>query len=551
MKKVLSLFLSVVMLLSITAGIDFSAQAAAKRTQSEAVNWANSQVGKALDYDGVYGAQCVDLIYYYYVYLGETSRGGNACDYMNNSLPSGWKRITYTTGMTPQPGDIAVWKKNISSVTGSNGHVSIVISANSSTFVTVQQNSSGRQYCTKDSNRKNSWIQCLIRPAFKSSTVTNPSVSVKAASNVTSASAQVNFTCNNPSKVTIKTVGCQVRIKGASSWTTKSEAMNSSYTNAASVPMWWTVGSGKEINMKLYSGITYEYRAYVVYNGTNYYSSINTFTTAGTHSHTWNSGSVTRYATCTQNGIKTYTCTVCGGTKTESIAATGHTVVTDKAVAATCTQSGKTQGSHCSVCGAVITAQKTIAAKGHDFGNNNKYCSVCSAENPNYKEPQTQPPTVSATDTQSWIIVTEKNSYYEEEIKESSVENDYSEPVQSNTVNDTVNDTSSDTISLPNPKKASISKLTKAKKSFKVTWKKVSSVSGYQIQYSTDKKFKKNKKSVTIKGNKSKSPSKTIKNLKSKKTYYVRIRTYKTVKLNGKNIKVYSSWSKVKSLKTK
>ena len=45
--------------------------------------------------------------------------------------------------------------------------------------------------------------------------------------------------------------------------------------------------------------------------------------------------------------------------------------------------------------------------------------------------------------------------------------------------------------------------------------------------------------------------SATIKKLKSKKTYYVRVRTYKTTKVNGKTTKVYSSWSKVKTVKTK
>ncbi len=101
-------------------------------------------------------------------------------------------------------------------------------------------------------------------------------------------------------------------------------------------------------------------------------------------------------------------------------------------------------------------------------------------------------------------------------------------------------------------KKPSISKASKAKKSFKVAWKKISAVSGYQVQYSTSKKFtKKTAKTKTVKGNKSKKPSATIKNLKSKKTYYVRVRTYKTVKVNGKTTKVYSSWSKAKSVKTK
>ncbi len=99
-------------------------------------------------------------------------------------------------------------------------------------------------------------------------------------------------------------------------------------------------------------------------------------------------------------------------------------------------------------------------------------------------------------------------------------------------------------------KKTSVRKLKKDKKSFKVTWKKVSGVTGYQIQYSTSKNFtKKTAKTVTV--NSSKNTSKTIKNLKSKKKYYVKVRTYKNVKFNGKTVKVYSSWSKVKSVKTK
>lgn len=78
------------------------------------------------------------------------------------------------------------------------------------------------------------------------------------------------------------------------------------------------------------------------------------------------------------------------------------------------------------------------------------------------------------------------------------------------------------------PKKTSIKKLSKGKKKFTVTWAKVSGVKGYQIQYSTDKKFKKNNKSVTV--TKQKTTKATVKKLKSKKKYYVRVRTYKTVK---------------------
>ena len=77
-------------------------------------------------------------------------------------------------------------------------------------------------------------------------------------------------------------------------------------------------------------------------------------------------------------------------------------------------------------------------------------------------------------------------------------------------------------------------------KAFTVKWKKKSSITGYQIQYSTDSKFKKEKKSIKTKN--AKTVSKKITKLKAAKKYYVRIRTYK-----GKK---YSKWSKVKSIKT-
>lgn len=95
------------------------------------------------------------------------------------------------------------------------------------------------------------------------------------------------------------------------------------------------------------------------------------------------------------------------------------------------------------------------------------------------------------------------------------------------------------------PKGTSVSKLTAGKKKFKVTWKKqTTQTTGYQIQYSLKKNMS-SSKTVTV--SKNKTTSKTISKLKGKKTYYVRVRTYKTV--SGK--KYYSSWSKVKSVKTK
>ena len=76
-------------------------------------------------------------------------------------------------------------------------------------------------------------------------------------------------------------------------------------------------------------------------------------------------------------------------------------------------------------------------------------------------------------------------------------------------------------------------------KAFTVKRKKKSGITGYQIQYSTNSKFKKGNKSIKIKN--AKTRSKKITKLKSNKKYYVRIRTYK-----GKK---YSKWSKVKSAK--
>ena len=100
------------------------------------------------------------------------------------------------------------------------------------------------------------------------------------------------------------------------------------------------------------------------------------------------------------------------------------------------------------------------------------------------------------------------------------------------------------------PKATSISSLKAGSKKFTVKWKKqATQTTGYQVQVATNKKFKKNKKTVTIK--KQKTTKTTVKKLKAKKKYYVRVRTYKTVKINGKSIRIYSGWSKAKTVTTK
>ena len=83
----------------------------------------------------------------------------------------------------------------------------------------------------------------------------------------------------------------------------------------------------------------------------------------------------------------------------------------------------------------------------------------------------------------------------------------------------------------------------KGQKKVKAYWTKVKGVSGYQIQFSTSKKFKKSK-TKTFKVNKKRKKA-AFKKLKKNKKYFVRIRAYK--KVNGK--KYYSEWSNVKKLK--
>lgn len=161
-KRVLSLALAVLMALSLLPTA--ASASTGGKTADDAINWVRSKAGQPLDYDGAYGAQCVDLICYYYRCLGQTSPGGYAKEYRTNALPSGWQRLQ---GVQPQKGDILVYNP---SAKNEAGHVAIY----ESDYSTWHQNYADRQYVVNVTNvRYNNFDNTywgVIRPDFSSVT---------------------------------------------------------------------------------------------------------------------------------------------------------------------------------------------------------------------------------------------------------------------------------------------------------------------------------------------------------------------------------------------
>mgnify|MGYP004517933943 CR=1 FL=1 len=114
------------------------------------------------------------------------------------------------------------------------------------------------------------------------------------------------------------------------------------------------------------------------------------------YGHDWETDyTVDQEAACTTDGSRSIHCKNCDATKdSEVIPATGHTIVTDEAAAATCTTEGKTAGSHCSVCNMVFTAQEEVPKTDHNYsgwkitrkptalkaGKQTRTCQVCGEE---------------------------------------------------------------------------------------------------------------------------------------------------------------------------
>ncbi len=102
------------------------------------------------------------------------------------------------------------------------------------------------------------------------------------------------------------------------------------------------------------------------------------------HTHAYGEWKTTKQSTCTTTGTKERYCS-CGNKESQSIAKADHSVVKDTAVVATCTKTGLTEGSHCSICNIVIQKQNIIDKVNHNY--NSGICVSCGISDPNYKTP--------------------------------------------------------------------------------------------------------------------------------------------------------------------
>ncbi len=257
--------------------------------------------------------------------------------------------------------------------------------------------------------------------------------------------------------------------------------------------------------------------------------------------------SVTKAATCAAAGTMLYKCS-CGSSYTKAIPATGkHTPVVIKGTPATYKAAGKTDGSKCSVCGKIIKAQTTVAKLklGKISGLKTKKITLAKSASAALswnKVKGAEKYEVYQQKGKKWIKVktTASNSLTVKKLKAGST---YKYKVRAIVTGGAGSYSSVLTVKMV-PASTSL-KLKAGKKQITASWNAVSGVTGYEVQYSTSKKFsKKTTKTVTIK--KAKTKKTTIKKLTKGKKYYVRVRAYQ--KIGSKTY--YGVWT-VKNVKSK
>ena len=288
--------------------------------------------------------------------------------------------------------------------------------------------------------------------------------------------------------------------------------------------------------------------------------------------HTWNSGIVTKAATCTTTGIKTYTCNVCGETKIEAIPAKGHSFVSNQEYC----QSGCGTKNPDYVAEHIHHYQETIIYPDiTHLGYTELACSCGDYYFDTYTAPtgkltlKHSARTVNAIKVQ-WNNVKTATGYQVQILTKDGKKWSTSATLKAGVTNYTFKSLAagnnykfrvrffikapdgnnyyspwSKSLSSPTlPNGTKLTKLTAGSKSFTAQWKKNSAVNGYQIQYGLKSDFK-GAKTLTVKN--AKTFKAAVKKLNAKKVYYVRIRTYKAIS----KVNYYSAWSKTYKVKTK
>lgn len=242
------------------------------------------------------------------------------------------------------------------------------------------------------------------------------------------------------------------------------------------------------------------------------------------HTHSWDNGQITKAATCTATGVKTFTCTTCKETKTETIEKTAH-----KPVTVTTGVSANKEGSvvsKCSVCGTVLSTTSIAYPKTVTLSNST-YVYNGSARKP----------IVTVKDSVNKVI----------DAKNYTVSYENNTNVGTATVKVVFKGNYSGSLSKTFtiiPAATTVTNLAPIYKGFTVTWnKQTTQTTGYQIQYATKSDFS---NAATITMDKPSYYAKKVTDRAANTKYYVRVRTYKVIK--GKNY--YSAWSATKNITT-
>jgi len=278
-------------------------------------------------------------------------------------------------------------------------------------------------------------------------------------------------------------------------------------------------------------------------------------------------------ATCTETGLtEGKKCSVCGTVTVaqQTIGAKGHSEVIVAGKLATCTESGLTEGKKCSVCQTIIATQMEIPAIPHtsvtknvtsattdEYGSIDEKCSCgvtlssstisrintvkLSTSSYTYNG-KVKSPKVIIIDSDGHIL--EKNVDYA--IKTPQGRKHIGKYTYTVEFKGNYEGTKKLTLTIK-PTKPTLKKVTATKKTVNVKWTKgkKAQVTGYEVIVATNKNFTKGKKFVKVKGYAKTSVK--VNKLKIKTKYFVKARTYKTVK----GEKIYSDWSKVKVIRTK